>query len=495
MTKLCTNAIEDDSDESNGAAVGQPDAQDNNEDNAKRMLDFSRKSPRVTFHSEVTKIPFENYFYPTPEPQEESGDGEGGSEEERDEDGLAEDMQTTESIHCEFQVDAAFQKHAFISTPVDVFKEQQLLPLSVSEKSPRTVLVEKGSQLREKLKELEQETQNFREQNRHMQKLRQNIELEKVQLVNQRNEMQRSFKEQQLKMQLDYEQMRAALEEDRLKMEQRSLVPSKKLKEEAKTLRDKIDELEKEIKSREVKHGASQTRLRGHIRTLEKENRDHVVAAETLKKENKRLEAENARLLRQKNSKMLTEINKNIAKLAITQNEIAKVEEVPAKPPKKKAVGAVRRAAIPPQPQQKVSVADSPSVSSSSDDDSVEPPTGASTYFPATIGYKSEKRVAAAADATDAEKENKKVIPTHSLDTTVGPKKEIVHEDGSKDVYYPNGNLKKISADGMVLKVLYFNKDIKETNINEGTVKYYYAETKTWHTSYLDGLEILEFPR
>ncbi|XP_067648276.1 inner centromere protein A [Eurosta solidaginis] len=73
-------------------------------------------------------------------------------------------------------------------------------------------------------------------------------------------------------------------------------------------------------------------------------------------------------------------------------------------------------------------------------------------------------------------------------------RREIINSDGSRDIWYPNGNLKKISADGMNIRMLYFNKDIKETNVNEGTVKYYYAETNIWHTTYLDGLEILEFP-
>uniref|UniRef100_A0A1A9WJU3 Centromere protein J C-terminal domain-containing protein n=1 Tax=Glossina brevipalpis TaxID=37001 RepID=A0A1A9WJU3_9MUSC len=73
-------------------------------------------------------------------------------------------------------------------------------------------------------------------------------------------------------------------------------------------------------------------------------------------------------------------------------------------------------------------------------------------------------------------------------------KREIINSDGSRDIWYPNGNLKKISADGMITRMLYYNKDVKETNVNDGTVKYYYAETNTWHTTYLDGLEILEFP-
>lgn len=88
----------------------------------------------------------------------------------------------------------------------------------------------------------------------------------------------------------------------------------------------------------------------------------------------------------------------------------------------------------------------------------------------------------------------KAATPPPAANSSSDFKREITNADGSKDIWYPNGNLKKISADGMNLRMLYFNKDIKETNIREGTVKYYYAETNTWHTSYLDGLEILEFP-
>lgn len=93
---------------------------------------------------------------------------------------------------------------------------------------------------------------------------------------------------------------------------------------------------------------------------------------------------------------------------------------------------------------------------------------------------------------TKSPSENKATAPETTSPNNM--KREIVNADGSKDIWYPNGNLKKISADGMLIRMLYYNKDIKETNINEGTVKYYYAETNTWHTTYLDGLEILEFP-
>lgn len=504
MTALCTNAFKDDSGEGEDTtSASMEEEAKKNDDNAKRMLDFSRKSPRVTFHSEVTKIPFEHYFNP-PNGYFQDQEDEGEEEEEEDEE---ESCTVTESLACDFNVDAAFQKHAVISTPVEVFKEKQQQHLHV-ENSPRTALAAKGSQLLEKIKELEEEAQNFREQNRQVQKLKQSLELEKVQLMKARAEQERSFKEQQLKLELNYEKLKESLDEERVKVEQRSLVPSKKLKEETKSLKDKIDQLEKEIKNREVKHGASQTRLRCHIRTLEKENREQTATVDTLRKENKRLEAENSRLLRQKNNKMLTEINKNIAKLASPSE--GKADDVPKVAPVTKPVRKMGTVPVPKLPPQKAIVSslnhrkEPESVDNSLSDSSIEedseeaPTTGQSHYFPSTVAYNKRRGASAGHSTVDAEKENKQATqtaPSALNDTTPGPKKEIVNEDGSKDVYYPNGNLKKISADAMVVKVLYFNKDIKETNINEGTVKYYYAETKTWHTSYLDGLEILEFPR
>ena len=73
--------------------------------------------------------------------------------------------------------------------------------------------------------------------------------------------------------------------------------------------------------------------------------------------------------------------------------------------------------------------------------------------------------------------------------------REKIYEDGRKEICYPNGNIKKISPNGAIIKMVYYNGDIKETNIPEGSEKYYYAETKTWHTTYKDGLEVLEFPK
>ncbi|XP_045454271.1 centromere protein J [Melitaea cinxia] len=71
---------------------------------------------------------------------------------------------------------------------------------------------------------------------------------------------------------------------------------------------------------------------------------------------------------------------------------------------------------------------------------------------------------------------------------------EIKKPDGTRELRFPNGNVKIISADGKYSKFVYYNGDIKENFYNEGRVKYFYAETKTYHTTHPDGLEVLEFP-
>ncbi|XP_067000447.2 centromere protein J isoform X2 [Anabrus simplex] len=72
--------------------------------------------------------------------------------------------------------------------------------------------------------------------------------------------------------------------------------------------------------------------------------------------------------------------------------------------------------------------------------------------------------------------------------------REKAFEDGRQEIWFPNGNVKKISADNTMTKVIYFNGDVKETCSVDGKEKYYYAETKTWHTTYPDGMEVLDFP-
>ncbi|CAL7945163.1 unnamed protein product [Xylocopa violacea] len=71
--------------------------------------------------------------------------------------------------------------------------------------------------------------------------------------------------------------------------------------------------------------------------------------------------------------------------------------------------------------------------------------------------------------------------------------KQIEHVDGSVEYRFPNGNIKKVFPDKGITKLIYYNGDVRETNI-DGKIRYFYASTRTWHTTMPDGLEVLEFP-
>ncbi len=71
---------------------------------------------------------------------------------------------------------------------------------------------------------------------------------------------------------------------------------------------------------------------------------------------------------------------------------------------------------------------------------------------------------------------------------------EKTYEDGSVEAAYDNGNRKVMAADRKSVKVYYYNGDVKE-NVPSGLVKYFYAQTKTWHLTYPTRKEVLQFAK
>ena len=70
--------------------------------------------------------------------------------------------------------------------------------------------------------------------------------------------------------------------------------------------------------------------------------------------------------------------------------------------------------------------------------------------------------------------------------------KEVVFEDGHKEVWFSNGNRKEVSSDGETVKIFYYNGDVKES-WRDGTEKYLYGESQTWHTNLPDGTVRIQF--
>ncbi|KAJ7416252.1 centromere protein J [Pitangus sulphuratus] len=71
-------------------------------------------------------------------------------------------------------------------------------------------------------------------------------------------------------------------------------------------------------------------------------------------------------------------------------------------------------------------------------------------------------------------------------------KVEQVLKNGCHLVFFPNGTWKKVGSDGKTVTITFFNGDVKQV-MPDQTVIYYYADAKTTHTTYSDGLEVLQF--
>ncbi|XP_055550729.1 protein BCAP isoform X2 [Wyeomyia smithii] len=398
----------------------------------------------------------------------------------------------------------------------------------------------KSEVLKQRLAELEMEIETFRKENALLMKLKQEHELEKNKLELDREEMLEKLNDERIKMEVYFHDERVKIEEQRQNALKEALKPTKKEKEEIIQLKEQVAELQKEAKAKETKHASSLARFRSQIKNLEKELKETQLELEVMKKDNKKLDTENARLKRQNNNRMLLEINKNIAKLAAPQPLSGETvmanprrNSSPEKPKKpllstrmkpievvdKKIKGRVAKAKVISHSRNSVesrkSVPPMDSSCSSSDGESEENISEQSELSTTTDHEEVDSKVADDSkssyfrgkakrnlfqnnSAVTKEANLKAAAVTEPNQETAELlkqlKREIVNDDGSRDIWYPNGNLKKISPDGLVIRMLYFNKDIKETNMNEGTTKYYYHETNTWHTTYLDGLEILEFP-
>ena len=386
-----------------------------------------------------------------------------------------------------------FSKHKHQSkAPVQTSDDDDDTTL-INESNPPTATLQQHQKiLKQKLAELETEIELFRNHNAVLTKMKQDHELDKIRLAEEQLEATEKLADERIKLEVYLHDERMKLAEEQTKLEKRVKElkqPNRKEREEVTRLKEQVANLQKDIADRDQKHVAAQGRLRAQLRNAEKEVKDFAHEVEQLKKDNKKLESENVRLRRQSNTKMLNEINKNIAKLAPAVSQHSSPVDVRTSSTlneTRKSSGNVARQrsrtkSVPNLAKSVVVVESSSTATSSSSEESdtnleeLKEPKRNSNAFKENFEWQSQPPL------------------EPSLEQTF--KREILNEDGSKDIWYPNGNLKKISPDTMVIRMLYYNKDIKETNIAEGTVKYYYAETNTWHTSYLDGLEILEFPK
>lgn len=400
-------------------------------------------------------------------------------------------MENSNELPSEILETSSFPELNFTDTTLTSDNLALLIRNIISSKENE--IFEKNELLKKRLKDLEMEIAVFQQQNQLLTKMKQEHELEKIEHENLVRVAKEKLENDKREFETYLNDEKIKLKEEKLKFEKKLLIPSKKEREEISKLREQITELEQEMKTKDNKYISSQSRLRAQIRNLEKQIREKDLEIEGLQKENKKLDNENIRLRRQNNTKMLNEINKNIAKLAPKVEESEKQKSIlkdkkPHTTNKSTKIVHNKSKLISSSDRSSSDEREDPNDSTSSSDDD-EGSKSLSFKF-SNRSLKKPEEILTNTNSTSATIEDN---PTTTILKNL--KREINNPDGSKDIWYPNGNIKKISPDGLYIKMLYYNKDIKETDINKGTVKYYYAETNTWHTSYLDGLEILEYPK
>uniref|UniRef100_A0A182T777 Uncharacterized protein n=1 Tax=Anopheles maculatus TaxID=74869 RepID=A0A182T777_9DIPT len=187
----------------------------------------------------------------------------------------------------------------------------------------RSEILAKSELLKERLSELEREIDNYRRENAELIQAKQEHELDRLKLQQDREEMEERINDERVKMEVYFHDERMKIETERKQALREAQKPTKKEKEEIMRLNEELADLRKQHKDREAKHSASLARFRSQLKTVEKELQEVRLELEVAKKDNRRLETENTRLKRQNNSRMLVEINRNIAKLAAGGAETA----------------------------------------------------------------------------------------------------------------------------------------------------------------------------
>lgn len=449
--------------------------------------------------------------------------------------------------------------------------------------NPGVMILQQNKMLKERLQELENEIALFRKRNVELTRSREEFELQKESF-----EMYKSQVEQNLKLdKLEYDNY---ITDERYKLlEEKKLFdkmtydfkrnPNRKEREEIAALKEKIMDLQTEIRSKDAKSGASTARLRTHVKKLEAENDKHMKSIEELKEKNKKLLLANNKYRKSANKKMLQEIQSNLPQL-LEENLASTASDEKDSP--EQGIGTSK------------SIKKGYFSESSSDDEAtdvlkkevvmIDQETMTDFEYIATKSQEtdtSDVQAASKSEGTDdfvARKVHKSIETDYfdyaafkkmqasrvkaleqEIASTSHPKPRLVEDsckypsefmragpsstdtrnplsisnvppkldycyksdlelmerierqipnitihpetecqeirlpDGSTEVWFANGTVKKTSADGFT-KIIFFNGDRKDI-LPTGTVIYFYASTQVKHTTFADGSELLEEPR
>ncbi|XP_053561553.1 centromere protein J [Bombina bombina] len=351
--------------------------------------------------------------------------------------------------------------------------------------------VARSQLLREKLVELESEIERFKMENATLARLREDQEksLEKLKKEVADFEQQKS-KELARIEEYKKEELRKLQKERKVFEKYASAaraIPDKKEREEIQVLKQQVTDLQEELKRKEGKWSNNHGRLRNQIETLTKENAE--LREEIKFMEKVRLETWKKAEAVESSRKMAPCQEKQPRSDTISPPSTSRKTQNPCPSQQEKTAKQILRSQSPVKLKGKASK-DFKQNQSCDLNKSEKTKVNKTEYKGSSLPQSSEE--------IPIEPKNQMNVVKGTDDDVQG---EISYSDGKVErilrngchvILFPNGTRKEVSADGKTTTVTFFNGDIKQVMADKRVI-YYYADAQTTHTTYPDGLEILQF--
>lgn len=375
-----------------------------------------------------------------------------------------------------------------------------------------------------KMKELEREIETFREENKKLKALREALEKERKQFQLEKKKILLEIEEEKKKNTAQLEEEKQKLSKEKFIFEKYSKSlsknPSKGERKEMQALREQLSEMKEELNKKESRWGAAQARVRNQVKVLEEDNKKLREEVEVLRKQSKHLEF----LTHKKNkpfnnTKLIHAISEYVSNTPIEDESVGKsISGGGYFDPKHNSVKSVVVDEVNPKSISSVKVikenkqpTSSGGCSTRTIEESHKQMVSENQQQKQDLSplFHISKQIPSSEEMDDKYETNNftaegKVDRSQTVSTesaSNSPKESIkedgtvekIYRDGKREIKYINGNIKRIDPFGGSEKTIYFNGDVKE-NLRDGTVKYYFSESRIWHTTLPDGLEVLDFP-
>ncbi|KAM4796101.1 centrosomal P4.1-associated protein [Rhinophrynus dorsalis] len=346
--------------------------------------------------------------------------------------------------------------------------------------------------LREKLVELETEIERFKMENAKLSKLGKDKEAALEALRKEATDFELHKAKELARIEEFKKEEIKKLQKERKVFEKYASAaragPDKKEREEIQTLKQQLSDLQEELKRKEAKWSTTHSRLRNQIETLLKENaelKDEIKFIEKVRLESwKKAEAADGK-------KKLSESHN----VHLRRSESLSLRDTSRK---------IQNQSLAPQPEKSTKVLRR----------SQSPPKGKGTknYKPGPVSSSVCNSEKPKANKTKTEEialqSSDNMVSTEQIEQIpfVKGREEAIHgevsysdgkierilRNGCHVILFPNGTRKEVSSDGKSTTVTFFNGDVKQVMADQRVI-YYYADAQTTHTTYPDGLEILQF--